>query len=67
MHVQNLFITAEQTYNINNQTAQLEIQLSQFNTEQYNTFDIIVQSVDGNPEQAHYFVQSSVSTEKTFL
>ena len=67
MHVQNPFIAAEQAYDVDDQTTQLKIQLSQLNTEQYNVFDMIVQGVNGNLKQVHYFVQGPVSTEKTFL
>ena len=67
MHVQNPLIAAEQAYNVDDQAAQLEIQLPQLNAEQHNVFDTIVQGVDGNLEQAHYFVQGSVSIGKTFL
>ena len=42
MHVQNPLIAAEQTYDVDDQTAQLEIQLSQLNVRQYNVFDTIV-------------------------
>ena len=67
MHIQNPFIAAEQTYDVDNQAAQLEIQLPQFNAGQHNAFDTIFQGVDGNPEQAHYFVQGPASIGKTFL
>ena len=67
MHVQNPLIAAEQAYNVDDQAAQLEIQLPQLNAEQCNAFNMIVQSVDGNLEQAHYFVQGPADTEKTFL
>ena len=60
-------IAAEQTYDIDDQTAQLEIQLPQLNAEQHNAFDIIIQGVDDNLKQAHYFVQGPAGTGKTFL
>ena len=67
MHVQNLFITAKQVYNVDNQIAQLEIQFSQFNIEQYNVFDTIVQNMNNNLKQAHYFVQGPADINKIFL
>ena len=67
MHVQNPLIAAEQAYDVDNQAAQLEIQLPQLNAGQHNAFDTIVQGVNGNLKQAHYFVQGPASTGKTFL
>ena len=63
----NSLITAEQAYDQDEQAATLAEQLSQFNTGQQFAFNIIVQAVDTNPEQAHFFVQGPARTGKTFL
>ena len=63
----NPLIAAEQAYDQDEQAATLTKQLLQLNTGQQSAFDTIVQAVDTNPEQAHFFVQGPAGTGKTFL
>ena len=63
----NSLIAAEQAYDQDEQAATLTEQFSQLNTGQQSVFDIIVQVVNINSEQTHFFIQSSAETEKTFL
>ena len=63
----NPLIAAEQAYDQDEQAATLIKQFPQFNTEQQSAFDIIIQTIDINSEQTHFFVQSPAGTGKTFL
>ena len=66
-HAMNPLIAAERAYDQDEQAATLAEQLPQLNTGQRSAFDTIVQAVDTNLEQAHFFVQGPAGTGKTFL
>ena len=66
-HAMNSLITAEKNYNQTKQTVKLTEQFFLLNIEQQTVFDMIIQTVNINSKQTHFFVQELIETKKIFL
>ena len=60
-------MAAQRNYNLEDQRAQLDVQLPQLNVGQRAAYDTIMHAIDTDPEHAHFFLQGPGGTGKTFL